>query len=110
MTQPCVSTRELCFAGNVAHLFGFVFCVFFFVSKLCAQTNAVAKPAETNNLLVMVQNKVEVAPAGTDAWALARQNQILHPGDRVRTGEHSRAAVYLNNGMTIEKGEYSEIE
>ena len=51
-----------------------------------------------------------VAPGGTDVWAPGRLNQILHPGDRVRTGEHSRAAVYLANGMTIEKGEFSEIE
>ena len=58
----------------------------------------------------MIQGKVEVAPAGTVNWSPGRLNQVLRPGDHVRTGERSRAAVYLSNGMTIEKGELSEVE
>jgi len=58
----------------------------------------------------MIQGTVEVLPAGASAWKPGKLNQLLHPGDRVRTGERSRAEVYLINGMTIEKGELSEIE
>ena len=110
MIQPSGSAPPSFDRGDVAHLFLLVILSFCAISRLGAQTNAPSSPTGTNSLLVMIQNKVEVAPGGTDVWAPGRLNQILHPGDRVRTGEHSRAAVYLANGMTIEKGEFSEIE
>ncbi len=58
----------------------------------------------------MVQGTVEILPAGEGKWKPAVLNQVLHPGDRVRTGERSRAEVYLSGGMTIKKGELSELE
>src|SRR2546422_6268536 len=109
MTQPCDSGPASVWPANVVRRFGFFICCVCAASRLTAQTN-IASPASTNNLLVMIQGKVEVAPAGTDAWALGRLNEVLNPGDHVRTGERSRAAVYLSNGMTIEKGELSEVE
>src|SRR5262245_51352096 len=69
-----------------------------------AQTNLAAPAVQTNNLLVMIQGKVEVARTGTDAWTDGRLNQVLFAGDRVRTGERSRAGIYLAVGMTFEKG------
>jgi Flp pilus assembly protein TadD len=86
-----------------------VFC-FYAVSQLTAQTNAASSLGATNNQIVMMQGKVEVALAGSDRWSAALTNQILYPGDRVRTLERSRAAVYLTNGMTIQKGEFSDLE
>src|SRR6478736_5120610 len=75
--------------------------------QLGAQTSPSvgANAVPRTNLLVMIQGTVEVLPAGTSAWKPGKLNQVLHPGDRVRTGERSRAEVYLINGMTIEKGE-----
>ena len=51
-------------------------------SRLGAQTNQAAKPAGTNNLLVMIQGKVEVAPSGTEAWAPGRLNPGAASGGR----------------------------
>jgi predicted Zn-dependent protease len=79
-------------------------------ARLPAQTNGVAKPSLTNNLLVMIQGTVEVARSGHPVWTRAVLNQKLFPGDRIRTGERSRAEVYLAGGMTIKKGELSEVE
>ncbi len=73
--------------------------------------SAAAPPrSATNNLLVVVENDVQVARAGTGAWTPAQLGQILFPGDRVRTGERSRAEVYLTNTMTIKLSELDEME
>ena len=58
----------------------------------------------------MIQGTVEVARAGQTQWTRGVLNQILHPGDQVRTGERSRAEVYLAGGMSIKKGEFSTVE
>jgi len=74
------------------------------------QTNTGSTSTPITNQLVMMEGKVEVAPADTGAWSAARLNQALHPGDHVRTRERSRASVYLVNGMTEQMGELSELE
>ena len=73
-------------------------------------------PAQTNQALplpsrlVMSQGIVEIRKVGTDFWTAVRPRQIFQPGDRLRTGERSRAEVYLSGGMTVQKGEFSEME
>lgn len=69
-------------------------------------TNALPLPSR----LLMIQGKVEYRKAGSEAWGQARVRQILQGGDRLRTGERSRAEVYLSSGVTIQKGEFSELE
>src|SRR6185436_10525727 len=54
-------------------------------SNILEQSAGRPSPSPTN-LLVMVQGKVEVALAGSDNWSAGKPNQLLHPGDRVRTG------------------------
>jgi Flp pilus assembly protein TadD len=80
------------------------------ITLLRAQTNVSSTAAPIIDQLVMVAGKVEVAPYETGAWSPARLNQLLHPGDHVRTRERSRANVYLVKGMTMEMGEFSELE
>ena len=53
----------------------------------------------------MIQGSVETARAGKEGWTPAVLNQVLYARDRVRTGERSRAEIYLAGGMTIKKAE-----
>ncbi len=110
MSHPGANLHSSLFARGLIRLFGS--CLFYFglASGLQAQTNVVAQSISTNNVLVMIQGTVEVARNGQSAWAPAVLNQVLYPGDRVRTGERSRAEIYLAGGMTVKKGELSEVE
>src|SRR2546425_899174 len=74
----------------------------FLPQRLCSQISL--RAASPNNLLVMIQGTVEVSRAGNGAWTRGQLNQALFPSDRLRTGERSRAEIYLANGMTIQKG------
>ncbi|HXJ75469.1 MAG TPA: TonB-dependent receptor, partial [Candidatus Dormibacteraeota bacterium] len=51
-------------------------------------------------MLLTVEGKVEVAPNGTLDWQPARTNQVLHPGDRLRTGLRSRASLQWS-GLSV---------
>lgn len=82
----------------------------FLIGRLQAQTNALPPPPSNTNFVAMIQGQVEVQHAGSTAWIAAKLNEPLQPGDRVRTGERSRAEIYLARGMTIQKGELSELE
>ncbi len=44
-------------------------------------------------MVVSIEGKLETAPAGTENWTTARVDQKLRPGDRIRTGEASRALL-----------------
>ncbi|HTA31482.1 MAG TPA: hypothetical protein VK731_13405, partial [Candidatus Cybelea sp.] len=63
-----------------------------------AQSTAAA-PKET--VLLMVSGTVEVASAGGGNFAPARATQILHVGDKIRTGKNSRATLRLSNLSVI---------
>jgi tetratricopeptide (TPR) repeat protein len=52
-----------------------------------------ADETTVNCVVVEKEGKVEVARKGTAAWAPAQLNESLHPGDRIRTGGRSRAAL-----------------
>jgi Flp pilus assembly protein TadD len=56
-----------------------------------------AQPASgaggANCLILSAEGKVEVAIKGKTAWAAGTTNQVLHPGDRIRTGLRSRATL-----------------
>ncbi|MDX1951327.1 MAG: hypothetical protein SFY81_04035 [Verrucomicrobiota bacterium] len=65
-------------------------------------------PSGTNQI-TLLQGSVEVQRSGQPQWNAATQGQTLGAGDRVRTGEKSRAQVYLASGMTITVEEYGEI-
>ena len=75
-----------------------------------AQTNLPTTPPATHSFLALAQGQVEIAPAGSGAWAPGAVNQLLRPGDRVRTGARSRAEAFLAGGMTIKLGASSELE
>src|SRR5688572_20108364 len=55
-------------------------------------------------VLVELEGTVEVSRAGSPLWDPARMNQPLLPGDRVRTGDRSRAVVRLLDKTVLRKG------
>jgi Tfp pilus assembly protein PilF len=62
---------------------------------LCAQTTAPNPKPESQ--LLTIEGQVQVLPTGTTQWLPARTNQVLQFGDRLRTGERSRATVRLSD-------------
>src|ERR1044072_2938543 len=52
-------------------------------------------PGAALSRLLAFEGKVEVARAGTAAWAIGGPNQLLQNGDRLRTGVRSRATIEL---------------
>lgn len=59
--------------------------------------------------LVSKDNRVEVAK-GSGGWASASAGQPLVSGDRVRTGEDSRASLRLSDGSVLQLDELTTVE
>lgn len=68
-----------------------------------------AAPAITNAVVVEMEGAVEVARGVGALWQRAQTNQVLLPGDRLRTGEKSRAVVRFTALDTVRLGEFSTI-
>jgi tetratricopeptide (TPR) repeat protein len=70
--------------------------ILFAVAFVLTPGASAAEPASVS--ITVIEGTVEIAPAGTDAWAPATLNQALRPGDRLRTGKLSRAVLRSSNG------------
>src|SRR5580765_7524674 len=71
------------------------------------------KTGFTNAMVLTVQNKVEVARRGAETWDPAYvtpTNQVLYPGDRLRTGLESRALLRLSDRTDFPLGELTQVE
>lgn len=62
------------------------------------------------NVVLTTEGTVEVAPAGTQNWAPARPGQALAVGDRIHTGEGSRATVRLSDRSVLRVGDSTTLE
>ena len=60
-----------------------------------AQAPAVAPPGLA--IIITIEGRVEVLRGGTAVWQTAEPNQRLGVGDKLRTGENSRATIQLAN-------------
>jgi len=87
------------------------------VSMVAARSTARAQPipkAPTNAapqiVLLTLEGTVEVAPAGTLNWVPARTNQVLNVGDRIHTGEGSRATILLTDRSVQRVGDLTTLE
>ena len=60
--------------------------------------------------IVELQQNVEIMPAGAATWVLTQTNQILHAGDRLRTGLNSRVALLWYDQSVVTFGPLSEVE
>ncbi|MCL4788435.1 MAG: FecR domain-containing protein [Verrucomicrobia bacterium] len=57
-----------------------------------------------------LQGTVEVLPAGARNWYLTQTNQVLHAGDRLRTGDKSRVTLRWSDQSVVPFGPLSELE
>ena len=64
----------------------------------------------TNVLLVELEGKAVIARRGSAAWDPAYTNQMLFPGDRLRTLERSRAVVRLSDLSLLRLSELTHIQ
>ena len=60
--------------------------------------------------VVEIELIVEVQRAGAKPWDPSRTNQVLYPGDQLRTGQRSRAAILLSDLTVLRLGELSHIQ
>src|SRR5262245_58380971 len=60
--------------------------------------------------VIEVRGTVEVLPAGANTWVLTQTNQLLHPGDQLRTGADSRASLLSPNQGVERFGALTTIE
>ena len=74
------------------------------VERLSAQTS-------TNEIIIReFVGKVEVSRVGAQAGDPAYTNQVLHAGDRVRTGERSRLTLRWSDQSIIRIGELADLQ
>src|SRR5436190_5083051 len=78
--------------------------------SLRAQPAAPGVPTTAPYAIIELEGTVEVSRAGSPLWDPARVDQPLLPGDRVRTGDRSRAVVRLSDRTLIRKGPRTLIE
>ena len=64
----------------------------------------------TNAMLIEIEGRVVVSRSGSVAWDPAYTNQVLFPGDRLRTLERSRAVVRLSDLSLLRLAELSHIQ
>ena len=81
------------------------FLILLLARVVCAQDSP-----NKDSLLLTAEGKVEAAAAGSTDWLVARTNQTLHVGDRLRTGLHSRATVRLSNLTVLRVNELTTLQ
>src|SRR5688572_10032272 len=69
-----------------------------------------ASTGSTNAMVIEIEGRVVVSRSGSVAWDPAHTNQLLFPGDRLRTMERSRAVVRLSDLSLLRLSELSHIQ
>ena len=68
-------------------------------------------PSSTNGILIVeLQNEVRISPSNSTRWVLTQTNQLLFPGDRLRTGPNSRVALRWADKSVVPFGPSTELE
>lgn len=86
-------------------LAGIVFVGLFVATAAFAQS-----PEPATGELLEPQGAVDVLRAGATAWLRTTNSVSLHPGDTVRTGPNSRAAIRLSNSSVVRMDERSLLQ
>ena len=76
----------------------------------CSAQSASSNQIGNEIRVVELQGTMEVSPAGGATWTLAQTNQILHPFDRLRTGENTRIALRWSDQSIISFGALTELD
>src|SRR5579871_5302774 len=70
-----------------------------------------AQTADTGEIrIVSIEGSVEVMPAGASSWVLTQTNQVLHPGDQLRTEDNSRVTILWSDQSAVPLGPLTQIE
>jgi len=80
------------------------------VQPALAQTKQEARPEAGPVVVIELEGQVEVSRTGATLWDPAYTNQVLVAGDRLRTGERSRAVVRLTRLTPFRMGERSLLQ
>lgn len=80
------------------------------VLGLLAVDAIAADRADIACVLLTKEGKVDVAPAGSRQWTVASTNQLLHTGDRLRTGLRSRATLRWSDLSVLRVDELTSLE
>lgn len=64
----------------------------------------------TNAVLLEIEGRAVISRAGSASWVAGHTNQVLFPGDRLRTLERSRAVVRLSDLSLLRLAELSHIQ
>lgn len=81
-----------------------------FLVRIATAQNTPVAPAPGDSVVLTVEGKVETVRAGSLAWLPARTNEVLHVGDRLRTGLRSRATVQLSNLTVLRINELTTLQ
>jgi ferric-dicitrate binding protein FerR (iron transport regulator) len=92
------------------NLGAWVFLGVFLFAGIVSGQNSPAAPQSNDSVLLTAEGKVESASAGLTDWLPAHTNQLLHVGDRLRTGLHSRATVRLSNLTVLRVNELTTLQ
>src|SRR5262245_15351495 len=84
-----------------------VFCVFLSAFTVRAAESA-SSAAEIR--ILQLEGTVEIMTAGAQKWILTQTNQVLGPGDRLRTGKNSRVTLRWSDQSIVPFAAFSEIE
>jgi len=60
--------------------------------------------------IVAIQGTVEVMPSGATNWIITQTNQLLNPGDRLRTEDNSRVTILWGDQSVVPLGPLTQIE
>jgi tetratricopeptide (TPR) repeat protein len=60
--------------------------------------------------ILQIQGSAEIMPGGARTWVLTQTNQVLHPGDKLRTGNNSRVTLRWSDQSVVPFGALTEIE
>src|SRR5688572_11420638 len=110
VSLPSAQARPAISRGRLASLLGASGVVLLPLIFLIIGSSMVAAGERTNAILLEVEGKVVISRAGTPAWDPAHTNQVLFPGDRLRTLERSRAVVRLSDLSLLRLAELSHIQ
>jgi tetratricopeptide (TPR) repeat protein len=72
--------------------------------------SATNQPPADEIRIVELQGTVEISAAGATTWTPALADQVLHPLDRLRTGENSRVALRWSDQSIVPFGASTELE
>jgi Tfp pilus assembly protein PilF len=67
-------------------------------------------PAPTEIRILQMQGIAEVMPAGAKTWVLTQTNQVLHAGDKLRTGRNSRVTLRWSDHSIMPFAALTELE